>query len=272
MTVEQVGALVAEWGARVGLQLLIALAIFVVGRWLIGLVIRLLTAALTRQEVDPTVLRYVGNFISVALNILLVVGILGYFGLETTSFAALIAGIGLAIGAAWGGLLSNFAAGGFLIVLRPFKVGDYILAGGVEGTVEAIGLFGTTVNTPDNVHTIVGNARVFGDTIKNYSANPHRRVDRGAQLAHGVDVNDAIARLKAALAAVPNVVATPAPDVEVIDFTPMGPVLAVRPYCHTSHYRQVYFDTNKAIVATFGAAGYPVPEQHVRIAQPAAPR
>jgi small conductance mechanosensitive channel len=179
----------------------------------------------------------------------------------------LIAGVGLAIGAAWGGLLSNFAAGGFLIVLRPFKVGDYILAGGVEGTVEAIGLFGTTMSTPDNVQTIVGNAKVFGDTIKNFSTNPYRRVDRTAQLAHGVDIADAVSRLRTALAAIPNVIAAPAPDVDVLDFTPMGPVLAVRPYCHTSHYWQVYFDTNRTIAGTFGKAGYPVPEQHLRIAQ-----
>jgi small conductance mechanosensitive channel len=92
-------------------------------------------------------------------------------------------------------------------------------------------------------------------------------VDRLAQLAHGVDPIDAIARLKAALAAIPNVSKEAGPDVEIIDFTPMGPALAVRPYCHTSHYWQVYFDTNKAIVQTFGAAGYPVPEQHFRLKQ-----
>ena len=256
-----------EWLTKIGLQVLFALGIWVVGRWLIGLVIRLVSAALTRQKVDPTVLRYLGNFISVTLNILLVVGILGYFGLETTSFAALLAGVGIAIGAAWGGLLANFAAGGFLIVLRPFKVGDYVSAAGVEGTVEAIGLFGTTINSPDNVYTVVGNNKIFSDTIKNFSVNSYRRVDRLAQLAHGVDPMDAIARLKTALAAIPNVSKEPAPDVEIIDFTPMGPVLAVRPYCHTSHYWQVYFDTNKAIVQTFGAAGYPVPEQHFRLKQ-----
>ena len=256
-----------EWLTKIGLQVLLALAIWVVGRWLIALVIRLVSAALTRQKVDPTVLRYLGNFISVTLNILLVVGILGYFGLETTSFAALIAGVGVAIGAAWGGLLANFAAGGFLIVLRPFKVGDYIAAAGVEGTVEAIGLFGTTINTPDNVHTVIGNNKIFSDTIKNFSVNPYRRVDRLAQLAHGVDPLDAIARLKTALAAIPNVNKETGPDVEIIDFTPMGPVLAVRPYCHTDHYWQVYFDTNKAIVQTFGGAGYPVPEQHFRVKQ-----
>jgi small conductance mechanosensitive channel len=268
MDLQQLSAMAMEWGTRIGLQILLALVIFLVGRWLIGLAVRVLTAALTRQEVDPTVLRYLGNFISVALNILLVVGILGYFGLETTSFAALIAGVGIAIGAAWGGLLANFAAGSFLIVLRPFKVGDYVAAGGLEGTVDAIGLFATTITTPDNVHTLVGNNRIFSDTIRNYSANPHRRVDRLAQLAHGVDVNDAMARLRAALAAIPNVAQDPPPTVEIMDFSPMGPVLAVRPHCHTNHYWQVYFDTNKAIVSTFGAAGYPVPQQHFRLNAP----
>ena len=118
---------------------------------------------------------------------LLVIGILGYFGVETTSFAALIAALGIAIGAAWGGLLSNFAAGAFILVLRPFKVGDYVLAGEVEGTVRAIGLFTTAIDTPDNVNTMVGNAKVMNGTIKNFSHNPFRRVDLTAQLDHTVD-------------------------------------------------------------------------------------
>jgi len=155
---ESLSQIATEWLTKIGLQVLLALGIWVAGRWLIGLVIRLVSAALTRQKVDPTVLRYLGNFISVTLNILLVVGILGYFGLETTSFAALLAGVGVAIGAAWGGLLANFAAGGFLIVLRPFKVGDYVSAAGVEGTVEAIGLFALpstrpTTSTPSSATT-----------------------------------------------------------------------------------------------------------------------
>ena len=138
----------------------------------------------------PTLIRYLISFLTIALNIVLVVAILGYFGLETTSFAALLAGAGLAIGAAWAGLLSNFAAGAFLLMFRPFKVGDYILAGGVEGTVHEIGLFTTTIHTPDNVVTIVGNTKIFGDNIKNYSANPYRRVELVAQLAHSVDPAD----------------------------------------------------------------------------------
>ena len=251
-----------------GLKVLGAIAVWIVGRWLIGMTIRLISAALTRQQVDPTLLRYIGNIVSVALNIVLVVAILGYFGVETTSFAALVAGMGVAIGAAWAGLLSNFAAGAFLIVLRPFKVGDYVKAGGVEGTVKEVGLFATTILTPDNVSTFVGNRRIFSDTVQNYSASAYRRVDRLAQLAHGVDSADAVKRLQAAVAAIPNVIADPAPVIEIIDFNERGTVLAVRPFAHTDNYWQVYFDTNKAISDTFGAAGYPVPEAHVRIARP----
>jgi small conductance mechanosensitive channel len=221
--------------------------------------VRMLTRALVRQRMDPTLLRYIGSLVSVSLSVLLVVAILGYFGVETTSFAALVAALGVAIGAAWAGLLSNFAAGVFVVVLRPFKVGDFITAGGVTGTVEQIGLFATQFLTPDNVHAVVGNARIFGDTIHNFSSTAYRRVDRTAQLAHGVDVRDAIARLKTRLERVPNIQTSPAPIVELLDFNPMGVVLAVRPYANNDHYWQVYFDTNRAIADEFGAAGYPIP-------------
>jgi small conductance mechanosensitive channel len=253
----------AATALAVGLRLIGALVVWIVGRYLIGLAVRMVSRALERQDVDPTLLRYIGSIVSVSLNVLLVVAILGYFGVETTSFAALVAAMGIAIGAAWAGLLSNFAAGVFVVVLRPFKVGDFVSAGGVLGTVQQIGLFATELLTPDNVHTIVGNGKILGDTIQNFSSTAFRRVDRTAQLAHGVDVQDAIRRLKARLGAIPNVIAQPAPDVEILDFTAMGPVLAVRPYTHPDHYWQVYFDTNRAIKEEFGAAGYPVPEQHV---------
>src|SRR5262245_28711938 len=197
-----------------GLKVLGALVAWIVGRYLIHLAVRLVTGALLRQHVDPTLLRYIGNIVGVALNVVLVVAILGYFGVETTSFAALIAAMGVAIGAAWAGLLANFAAGAFLIILRPFKVGDYVRAGGVEGTVKEIGLFATTILTPDNVSTFVGNNKIFSDTVQNYSANPYRRVDRTAQLDHTVDVQDAIRRLREALAKIPNVEQTPPPDIE----------------------------------------------------------
>jgi small conductance mechanosensitive channel len=256
---------VGYWSAllvNVGLKIAGAIVVWGIGRWLIAFAMRLLSAGMTRQKVEPTLIRYLVSFLTIALNIILVVAILGYFGLETTSFAALIAAVGVAIGAAWAGLLSNFAAGAFLLMFRPFKVGDYINAAGVEGTVEEVGLFATSINTPDNVLTIVGNAKIFADNIKNYSANPYRRVELLAQLAHTVDPDDAIRRLKPALAQIPNVLETPPPDVEILTFNERGPVLAVRPYCNNAHYWQVYFDTNEAIRKTFAGAAYPVPEAH----------
>ncbi len=242
------------------LQVAAAIALWVVGTWLINLAVRLLNTALEQQKVEPTILRYIGSFVTVVLKIALVVAILGYFGVETTTFAALIAGVGVAIGAAWGGLLSNFAAGAFLVVLRPFKVGDFVTAGGVTGTVKEIGLFATAINTPDNVLTLVGNNRILSDSVQNFSANAFRRVDLKAQLAMSADHAQAIALLKARLPSIANVLATPAPDVEILDFTASGPLLAVRPYCHTDHYWQVYFDTNRAIRDVLGEAGFPVPE------------
>ena len=250
---------------QVGLRVVGALVLWIVGRTLISMAVRLVSRALAIRHIDATITRYLCNILTVVLNIVLVVAILGFFGVETTTFAALVAAAGVAIGIAWGGLLGSFAAGAFLIILQPFKTGDFVTVGGITGTVVEIGLFATTLNTPDNVRTLVGNSKVFADTIQNFSANPYRRVELTAQLGHGVDHKDAIARLKGRLGRIPNVLPNPAPDVEILTFNLAGPVLAVRPYCHNDHYWQVYFDTNKTIRETFGEASYPVPDQHYSI-------
>lgn len=244
---------------ELGIKVLAAIAFWIVGRWLIGRVIALVQTAMNRNSVDATLTKYLGSIIAVALNIALVLGILGYFGIQTTSFAAMLAGAGVAIGAAWSGMLGNFAAGAFMLVLRPFKVGDFISAGGVVGTVHELGLFGTTILTPENVMTLVGNSKVFGDSVQNFSAMPARRVDRTAQLAGGVDHLDAIARLKEAVSKIPNVVTSPAPEVNLLDINLLGTVIAVRPYCHNDHYWQVYFDTNEAMLRVGREAGWPAP-------------
>ncbi len=242
-----------------GIKILAAVAFWIIGRWLIGRVIGVMQAAMNRNKVDPTLTKYLGSIISIALNIALVLGILGYFGIQTTSFAAMLAGAGVAIGAAWSGMLGNFAAGAFMLVLRPFKVGDFVQIDGLVGTIHELGLFGTTIITPDNVHTLVGNTKVFGGTILNYSARPSRRVERTAQLAGSVDPLDAIARFKAELAKIPNVLQNPAPEVNLLDINLVGTVIAVRPYCHTDHYWQVYFDTNEMMVRVGQEAGWPAP-------------
>ncbi len=243
----------------VGWKIIGAVALWLVGRWLIAFALRMLRRALVQQRFDATLTRYLQTALSILLNVALVIAILGFFGVETTTFAALLAAGGVAIGVAWGGLLAHFAAGAFLMFLRPFKVGDFVTIGGVTGTVEELGLFGTVVSTPDNVRTVVGNNAVFSSIIQNFSANPYRRVDLAVTISNAVDHREAIQLLKARLLNVPNVLSTPAPDVDVLQFTPAGPLLCVRPYCSNANYWQVYFDTNRLIREAFDEARFPAP-------------
>ncbi len=240
-------------------KLLGAVALWIVGGWLIGLALKLLRRFFRQGSLDPTLVNYLLTIIGVGLRVVLVVAILGFFGIETTSFAALLAGAGIAIGAAWSGMLGNFAAGVFLQLFRPISVGDYVEGGGVEGTVKEVNIFVTSITSPDNVVNIIGNAKLFGDTIKNYSANPYRRVELVAQLDNSADVAKAIKLLKEGIKKISNQASGIEADVEVLEFGERGPRLAVRPYTHTSNYWQVYFDTNRMIVDVLGQAGFPVP-------------
>jgi len=259
MDMQAVQTFLTTTAIDVGIKILAAIAFWVVGRWIIARVVAVMQSVMNGNRIDPTLTKYLGSIVSVMLNIALVLGILGYFGVQTTSFAALLAGAGLAIGAAWSGMLGNFAAGAFMLVLKPFKVGDFVGVAGITGTVHELGLFATTIVTPDNVMTLVGNGKVFSDTVHNYTTLPVRRVDRQAQLAGSVDPTEAIARLKAAVAQIPNVSATQPPEVNLIDLNLVGPVIAVRPYTHNDHYWQVYFDTNETIVRVCKEAGWPAP-------------
>jgi small conductance mechanosensitive channel len=225
-----------------------ALLIWLVGSW----AVKVLRAALRRfmriRRLDATLALYVDTGAGVVLQLLVLIAVLGVLGVETTSFAALLAAAGIAIGAAWSGLLSNFAAGLFLLTFRPFKVGDSIAAAGVTGTVREIGLFVTLIDTQDNVLTFVGNNKLFSDNLQNFSANAFRRVDLTAYLPSTADVETTMARLRERVRAVPHVVADPEPRVEVLTLSQTGVALSVRPFCHHDHYWQVYFDANRAIV------------------------
>ena len=239
--------LLIQYGASVGLKIIFAVLFWIVGRWMIGFIVRFVQRSMTRQKIDPTVLRYVGSFITVTLNIILVIAILGYCGIETTSFAAILAAVGLAIGMAWSGLLANLAAGGFIIVLRPFKVGDEIGAGGVVGTVTEIGLFVTTVNTADNVLTLVGNNKIFSDNIQNFSSNDFRRVELSFSLPFETDERVVVGLLQQRLGKVANVLSAPAVDVRLVGVSSESVVLMVRLCCHSEHYGAVRFDANGVI-------------------------
>src|SRR4051812_2101188 len=205
MDINAIAVTATTIATQVGLKILGAAVLWFVGRRLIPFTGNLLSKALGRQSLDVTIAGYIKSTVTVLLNIALIVALLGFFGVETTTFAALLAAGGVAIGVAWSGLLANFAAGAFLVFLRPFRTGDAVTAGGVTGTVESIGLFGTTINTPDNVLTIIGNNKIFADTIQNFSANPYRRVDLTATINSAVDHHDAMHLLKSRLLTIPNV-------------------------------------------------------------------
>ena len=258
-----------ETGVDIGIRILGAILLWIIGRLAINVVKGIWGRTAERSKIDPTLTRYAKSAIDILLNVILLIAILSVFGVETTTFAGLLAAAGVAIGMAWSGLLSNFAAGAFMVMLRPFKVGDLVEAGGVLGTVREVGLFVTHIDTLDNVRTFIGNNAVFSSTIRNFSANPYRRVDLLAQLAHDVDPTQAAQMLREGLLTIPNVMTDPTPDVEILEFNLAGPVLAVRPYCQNDNYWQVYFDTNRMIKNRFGEAGFPVPENHYRIQQAA---
>jgi len=256
-----------QLGMNIGVKILGALVLWIIGRIVVRAVLGVFDRSLSSRKLDETVAKYLHSVVSVLLNILLILAVLSVFGIETTTFAGLLAAAGVAIGVAWSGLLANLAAGVFMIVLRPFKTGDYVVAGGIEGTVHSIGLFVTVIDTPDNCRTFIGNGKVFADTIKNYSENKFRRVELVAQLSGAADVHKAIEVLRDKLKTIPNVAKSPAPDVDILTFNLSGPVLAVRPYCHTDHYWAVYFDTNKLINDEIGKLGFPAPANPIIITE-----
>jgi small conductance mechanosensitive channel len=242
-----------------GLKVVMAIAIWVISGMVINAIVKVSRLSMTKRRVDATLINYSDAALRVGLRIGVVMLILEVCNIQTTSFAALIAAAGVAIGVAWSGLLSNFAAGVFLVVLQPFKVGDTIRAGGETGTVVAIGLFVTTLTTDNNLCVYVGNNKVFSDNLINYSTNAQRRVDLRCQIAHGVNPAEAVALLYARVAQVPNVLTAPALSIGILEFNLSGSLLAVRPYCHPNDYGQVYFDVNQAIADTCTEAGWPVP-------------
>ncbi len=257
----------SNYVAPAALKLLLALVVWFVGGYAIKAIISLNERALNLRRTDATVVRYTRNFLSVALKIGLVVGLLGFLGLETSSFAALIAAAGVAIGVAWAGLLSNFAAGVFLVVLRPFKVGDAVMTAGVTGEVKEIGLFGTKIDTADGVRVVVGNSKVFAENISNFSHNPVRRADATCQLAHGVDVEAAITLFRAEIESIEQVLAEPKPIVEILESNALGTLLVLRVFVPTMVHGQTLFELQRRILRLRSSQNWPVPETRTAVRQ-----
>jgi small conductance mechanosensitive channel len=219
------------------------------------------------RRVDASLVPFVSNLVYYVLLAAVVIAVLGLFGIETTSLVAVLGTAGLAIGLALQGTLANFSSGVMLLLFRPFRVGDYIDAGGAAGTVEEIGVFSTTLNTPDNVKIIVPNSGIFGSTIKNFSANETRRNDLVLGISYDDDIAKAIAVVNAVLAKDSRVLSDPEPIVAVSELGDSSVNLVIRPWCLREDYWSLRFDLIKKFKEELeqGGCSIPYPQQDVHL-------
>jgi len=242
-----------------GIKLLGAIAVFVIGKWISKKLSRLLTGALEKSGTDETLTRFLGNALYILLLILVIIAALGTLGINTTSFAAIIGAIGLAVGLALQGNMANVGSGILLLFLKPFKVGDFVEAGGNTGTVEALGIISTTLKTPDNVKIFVPNSAITSGAIKNYSAEPIRRID----LTIGIGYDDDIKKAKEVLMRILNsderILKEPPPTVAVAELADSSINLAVRPWVKKEDYWSVRGDLLERIKEEFDREGISIP-------------
>ena len=241
------------------IDLLVALFIFVIGKWIARVLAGIARRALVRGKVDDTLVAFLGNMVYVLVMIAVFLAILDRLGIETTSVIAILGAAGLAVGLALQGSLSNFASGVLLILFRPFKVGDLIEAGGVLGTVDAINIFTTEVTTLDHKLVIVPNAKMTADNITNYSTKDCLRVDLVIGVGYGEDIDAVRAAINEVLDGDGRILADPAPSVTVLELNSSSVDFAVRPHCKTADYWDVYFDTTENIKKAFDAKGIQIP-------------
>ena len=252
-----------------GINILTALVIFVVGRWIAKLVSKFFGKMMTKKDVAPVVNSFVCNLVYISLLIFVIIAALAQVGIQTTSLIAILGAASLAIGLALQGSLANFAAGVLLIIFRPFKVGDYVECGGTAGAVEEIQIFTTQLKTPDNKKIIVPNAKVLGDNITNYSAKETRRVDLLIGVSYTDDLQKVENVLQDVLAKNERVLKDPAPTIAVMELADSSVNFAVRPWVKTADYWSVYFDLTKNIKLRFDAEGIaiPFPQRDVHLYQ-----
>ncbi len=267
---DAVTTLISTWGLKV----VGAIAVLIIGRWLAGSIRGLTRRALDRTGIDPTLVPFITSIVYYAILTFVIIAVLGLFGIPTASFIAVLGAAGLAVGLALQGTLANFAAGVMLLVFRPFRIGDYVEVGGTAGSVDSIGIFTTTLNTPDNVRIVVPNAGVFGQTIKNYSANDMRRNDIVVGVSYDDDLGKAIDTIKQVLAGDGRIAEDPAPVVAVAELADSSVNIVVRPWCKKEDYWPLRFDLTRTLKEELEKAGcsipYPQRDVHVHEAKESA--
>ena len=263
--VQTIVALVSTWGLRVAG----AIAVLVIGRLLCGIARKAVRQTLESRRVDASLVPFISNLVYFTLLTAVVISVLGLFGIETTSLIAVLGTAGLAIGLALQGTLSNFSSGVMLLLFRPFHVGEYVDAAGVAGTVFEIGLFATTLNTPDNVRIIVPNSSVYGATIKNFSANETRRNDFVLGISYNDDISRAVEVVTSVLSKDSRVLADPEPTVAVSELADSSVNLVVRPWCQKEDYWALRFDLVRRFKEELEQSGcsIPYPQHDVHVHQ-----
>lgn len=242
-----------------GLQILAALVIFVVGRWVARRLASLLEKGMKRAGTDSTLIGFLRNIVYYALLTFVILAAVAQLGVQTTSFIAVLGAAGLAVGLALQGSLANFAAGVLIILFRPFKAGDYVEAGGVSGSVETISIFTTTLRTPDNKTVIVPNGQITGSAITNYSARDTRRVDMVFGVGYDDDLDKVQRVIEEVVKADGRVLDDPAPQVVVASLGDSSVNFNVRPWVKTEDYWGLYFDLNKRLKQRFDDEGVSIP-------------
>jgi small conductance mechanosensitive channel len=263
--IKQLQAVVTEYG----LQVLGAIATLIIGIWIAKLLAKSFSKVLTKREVDQTLVKFFVSLVRIALIVFVIISAASQVGIQTASFVAVIGAAGLAIGFALQGSLSNLAAGVMLIIFKPVKVGDYIEGGGDAGSVESVGIFITTLLTPDNKVVYIPNSTLTGGNITNYSAMDTRRVD----MVFGIGYSDDIDKAKHVIQSVLNndsrILKDPAPQVVVSELADSSVNFNVRPWVNTSDYWGVYFDTTEQIKKKFDEQkiSIPFPQRDVHMYQ-----
>lgn len=234
-----------SWSVSAVPTFILALLTLIVGFWLIGKVMKQVGHSLESSEIEPTLGRFAINILSISLKVILFVTVAGILGVATTSFVAVLGAAGLAIGLALQGNLANFAGGALILLFKPFKVGDYIIAQGTEGTVVDINVFCTALNTLDNQRVYVPNGPLSSNVLKNLSTNPTRRVDVSVVLDGEVPVHTAQKMFLEMLQGHPLLVDHPEPLVSIEKFSELGVHYTIRAWTHTENYWDTYFELHE---------------------------
>lgn len=257
----------ASYVTEYGLRIVVALLIFIIGRAIAKTLANGTQKVLLKAKVDETLASFLKNITYYALVAAVVIAALGQAGINVTSFLAVLGAAGLAVGLALKDSLSNFAAGVMLILLKFFKKGDYVTAGGQSGTVTAINIFNTVLTTPDNRVITVPNSAVLGGTIINVTANDTRRVDMTFGIGYDDDLLKAKKTLERIVSEEPRILAEPAPVIQVMELADSSVNFVVRPWCKTSDYWGVFFALTEKVKLVFDQEGIsiPYPQQDVHM-------